>query len=172
MLKTRDWMMSDSLALVERYQVIAVETTRQIPSVKDSNEEQRIDHLTEPILRGGAAQSQFSDTADTILSNLLRKEKVKGLVKKIDGFMNMVKEHRVIGALSLLNIDLPIACPAAIGTAVKLYNLTLTPQMLLALEIADTLALFSIEYMLVNGVIVAYDKTKHRFLSKDSNNTT
>ncbi len=165
-------MMPNSLALVERYGVIAVEAARQTKSVKDSNEEQRIGHLARPILRGGAAQSQFSDTADTILANLLRKEKVKGLMNRIDRFVDMVREHRVIGALSLLNIDLPIACPAAIGTAVKLYNLALTPQMLLFLEIADALALFGIEYMLVNGVIVAYDKAKHRFLSKNSNDIT
>ena len=79
----------------------------------------------------------------------------------------MAREHKVIGALSLLVVDLPVACPAAIGAAVRLYNITLTPKVLISLEILDTMVLFGIEYSIVKGAIATYDKVKHHFLSRN-----
>ncbi len=143
---------------------------RQTNPAKEAQGEHGIEQPAKPLLRMETTQSKLSGKMDNIIEGMLRKEKVMKLAKKLDEFMGVVREHRIIGALCLLDLDLPIAVPSAMGVAIKLYDLALTPQMLLTFEITETLILLGIEYSMVRGFVAVYDKFKQHFLLKNNPN--
>ncbi len=88
----------------------------------------------------------------------LRNKRVRDLTRRFDTFVDMAREHKSLAALTLLDVDFPIAFPIAFTTANSLYNIP--KQVLLPIEVLDLAILFGIEYGIVNGALKVYDRAK------------
>ena len=130
----------------------------------EKGETAQIDYSTKTALRDGHAASRIENEIDEAVVMALRNKWVAGAARKLDGLMNIAKEHKAIGALILLDVDLPVAFPAAAAVANSLYGLT--PQMLLFVELIDTAALFTFEYGIVKGATATYSRIKKHFVAK------
>lgn len=110
--------------------------------------------------------SRLHDRLDDALVLALRNRVVAGVASKINSITDAVREHKVLAALGLVDIDAFFAIPASIVITTNLYRFQLTSSTRLPFLLMNFGILFAVEYGIVNAAVAAYDSEKLRIVSR------